>query len=134
LFHVAAFDRETWIAICVTFIIALIVIHVIKFASKQVQNFVFGRNITTPTLNLFSIFLSGGQHRTPGRNFARYLLMLFIIWSLIFRTCYQSMMFENLTSDLRHPRVKTVEELVEKNFTVVYEDYFDGRWVQKLTK
>lgn len=115
----AAFDDETWIAIGVTFAIGLVVILVIKLMPKYVQNFVFGRNIRTPILNMVSIFLNGAQPKKPGRNFARYLLTLFMLWSLIFRTCYQSMTFENLNKDMRHPRVKTVDELMEKNFTAL---------------
>jgi hypothetical protein len=130
----AAFDKETWIAIGATFIIALVVIWIINFMSIKVQNFVFGREVKTPTLNVLSIFLNGGQHRVPGRNFARYLLMLFIIWSLIFRTCYQSMMFQNMTTDMRHPRVKTVDELVDQNFTLIYELTYDLHWIEHFAK
>jgi hypothetical protein len=130
----AAFDKKTWIAIGATFAIALVVIRIINFMSMKVQNFVFGRNVTTPTLNVFSIFLSGGQHRVPGRNFARYLFMLFITWSLIFRTCYQSMMFQNMTTDMRHPRVKTVDELVDHNFTLIYELKDNLVWIDRFAK
>lgn len=120
----AAFDKETWIGIGATFVVALLVIRIINFMSMKVQNFIFGRGIRTPTLNLFAIFLTGAQHRSPGRNFARFILTLFMLWSLIFRTCYQSMMFQHLNSDLRHPRPKTIEELKEQNFTFVAQDPF----------
>lgn len=116
----AAFDYETWIGIVVTFIIAIVVILVIKSLPKTVQNFVFGREVRTPLLNLFDVFINGGQNVVPSRNFARYLLMMFILWSLIFRTCYQSKMFEFLNSDMRHPRLQTIEEVIEKNYTLVY--------------
>lgn len=121
----AAFDDETWVAIGVTFAICFVVIQIINLMSTRVQNFVFGQQIRTPTLNIISIFLTGGQPRTPGRNFARFLLTLFTVWSLIFRTCYQSMMFRNLNSDMRHPRVKTYKELVDKNFTLLDHVYHD---------
>jgi hypothetical protein len=130
----AAFDRETWIAIGATFIIAMVVIRVVSYMSIQIQNVVFGRG-GSPSLNVVSIFLNGGQHRVPGTNFGRYLLMLFILWSLIFRTCYQSIMFQNLTRDMRHPQVKSLEELKEKNFKLIHDhpdryewlDYFAER-------
>jgi hypothetical protein len=118
----AAFDDETWIGIGATFAVALITIRIISLLSVQVKRFVFGAYISTPTLNLFDIFINGGQDRVPTRNFARYLLTMFTIWSLIFRTCYQSMMFDMLRKDMRHPQVKTIEELKEKNFTLVYYD------------
>ena len=113
------FDFEVWIAILVTFLIALGTIQIINRASETVRNFVYGRNINTPTLNVAEIFLCGGQVKVPGRNFARFILMLFIIWSLIIRTCYQSMLFEFLQSDARKPGVKTMKEIYESNLTLI---------------
>jgi hypothetical protein len=75
--------------------------------SMQVQKFVFGRDIQTPTLNVASIFLTGAQFKEPGRNFARFLLMMFILWSLIIRQ-----------------RITTVDELNQKNFTLLYPRLF----------
>jgi hypothetical protein len=117
----SAFDDETWIGIGLTFVVACIVISIIKLLPMTVRNFVFGLNIRNPILNLFDIFINGGQNQVPGRNFARFLLMMFVIWSLVFRTCYQSKMFESLNSDTRRPRVKTIEELQEQNFTYIYD-------------
>jgi len=53
----------------------------------------------------------------PRRNFARFLLMLFIIWSLIFRTCYQGLLFEYLQGDGRKPPIKSIKELLSRNLT-----------------
>jgi hypothetical protein len=123
------FDKETWICIGVTLAGSLLVIQVINCMSIQVQRFVFGRDVRTPTLNVANIFLNGSQIRLPGRNFARFILTLFIIWALIIRTCYQSELYKNLQTDMRRPRVKTIDEMNEKNFTLVYangdEDFFD---------
>jgi hypothetical protein len=115
----AAFDDETWVGIGLTFALAVIVIQIVNRMSRIVKDFVFGRNIRSPMLNLLDIFINGGQNRSPGRNFSRFILMLFVIWSLIFRTCYQSKMFENLNSDMRRKQVDSIEELLEKNFIEV---------------
>lgn len=112
------FDDNVWLAILVTLGFSLSVIQIINFTSEKVQNFVYGRKIQTPTLNFIDIFLNGGQSKVPQRNFARFLLMLFIIWSLIIRTCYQSQYFKFLQADMRKPRINSYEELVAKNFSV----------------
>jgi hypothetical protein len=114
------FDKETWICIGVTLAGALLVIQVINLMSVQVQKFVFGRDVRSPTLNVANVFLTGAQHRVPGRNFARFMLMMFIIWSLIIRTCYQSILYKNLQQDMRKPKVKTFDELNKENFTILY--------------
>lgn len=116
------FDMETWICIVATLAGSWLVIQIINFTSLHVKKFVFGRDIASPSVNLVNIFLSGGQHKSPGRNFARFILMMFVIWSLIIRTCYQSELFKNLQSDMRKPRARTVEDLNERNFTIWYRE------------
>lgn len=116
------FDQETWISILVTVATALLTIQVISFCSIKVRNFVFGQNNTTPTMNLLDIFLNGGQIKVPTRNFARFLLVLFIIWSLIVRTCYQSKTFETLQVEVKKPRIRTIAEIVENDFTLVGDE------------
>lgn len=117
------FEFDVWVAILATLLLALGVILLTQLLSTSVKNFVFGLNIRTPTLNLFNILLTGGQAKVPGRNFARFLFMLFIIWCIIIRTCYQSEMFKYLQADARKPEVKSLVELIEKNFTF-HVDYF----------
>lgn len=115
------FKFDVWISILATFAISLVTIQVINLCTPKVQNFVFGRNIRTPTMNVLNIFLCGGQRKIPGRNFARFMLMMFIIWSLIIRTCYQSEYFKHLQSDDRKPRLRTISDLMENNFTLYIE-------------
>jgi hypothetical protein len=58
----------------------------------------------------------------PKGNFARFVLMMFVIWALIIRTCYQSILYENLQRDIRKPRIQTLDELNELNFTALYTE------------
>jgi len=113
-----AYDEVTWILIVVTFAAAFAAIFFIHNFTKQfVHHFVFGRDVTTPSLNVISIFFGVGQVTLPGRNFARFLLALFTIWCLIFRTCYSGLLFEYLIGDGRKPEIKSIDELLERNFT-----------------
>lgn len=110
------FEFEVWIAIAITLLIGLVIIQLINCFSPKIQSFVFGKKIQTPTLNMISIFLNGGQLKVPGRNFARFIFILFIAWSLIIRTCYQSILFNLFQSDPRKPPAKNIEDLVENGF------------------
>lgn len=131
------FELEVWIAIAVTLLIAFAVIQVINLFSYKIQDFVYGTNNRTPSLNVQSIFLTGNQFKIPGRNFARFLLMLYIIWSLIIRTCYQSKLFEYLQAGLKKPKVTTIKKMIERNFTFygdklpLYEDH-EEKSVRKM--
>lgn len=111
------FDYDVWVAIFITLLIGLAVIQIINCCSEKVQDFVYGTGIRTPTVNLMNTFLTGGQYKVPGRNFARFFLLLFSIWCLIIRTCYQSEEFKHLQGDERKPGPKTFADLVEQNFT-----------------
>ena len=131
------FDFELWIAISVTFTVALIATLVVSFASRKIRNYIVGRYVQNPTMNLLSTFLTGSQSRVPGRNFARFLLILFVIWSLIIRTCHQSMLYQLMQADLRRPTVKTLEEFFQSNLT--YYDYgdvivLDENFKEQMTK
>ena len=109
------FDYGIWIAIISTLFLALVVAESINQTSNNVRNFVFG--IKSPTFVLFSTFLAGRQSKAPKRNFARFCLMLFIIWSLIIRTCYQSILYRNFQANIRKPELKNIREAVNRNFT-----------------
>lgn len=115
------FSFETWICFIIVTLIALIVICIVKLLPRPIQNFVFGRNVKTPILNLMIAFFGGGQMVLPGRNFARFLLTMYIIFSLIIRTAYQGILFELLQSEPRKKEVQSVEEMIEKNFTLYYK-------------
>jgi hypothetical protein len=128
------YDRETWICIAVTLAGSMLIIQVINLMSNSVKRFVFGQEIRTPMLNLANVFLNGGQIRVPGRNFARFLLMMFIVWSLLIRTCYQSELYKNLQTDMRRPKIQSVDELNEQNFTLQYQEGSDMIFNETLKK
>ena len=135
------FDFELWVAILVTLAIALFTTLMLRFVSRQVRNFIVGRNVRNPTMNLLSIFLTGSQVQAPGRNFARFILMLFIVWSLIIRTCHQSMLFELMQADLRKPTIKTLDELFQSDLTLynsnsslVFDAYFEEQMKKSSTR
>lgn len=79
------FDHATWVAITITMLIAVIVIQCLNYTSIRIRNLVYGDNVTTPTLNVLIAFMGGGQTVIPKKSFARFLLMMFIIFSLIIR-------------------------------------------------
>jgi hypothetical protein len=129
----APFQSEVWIGIAVTLSIGFVAIQVIKCFGSKVKKFVFGSTIQTPTLNMINIFLNGSQVKVPGRNFARFIFLLFVFWCLVIRTCHQSELFKHLQADNRKPEVKTIDELFENNFTFLdYGD--DNNYLRQLEK
>lgn len=112
------FENEVWIAIGATLLTALFLVYFVKLLSIKALDLICGSNIKTPALNLVSTFLTGIQSKLPKNSLARFLLMMFIFWSLIFRTCHQSMLFTYLQADLRKATLTTIDEIFEHDLTL----------------
>lgn len=115
------FDLETWIWIVITFLASFLTIIIVNFTNCVIKNFVFGENVKTPSLNVASIFFGISQRILPIRNFARYILTMFIIYSLVIRTAYQGKLFNFLQRDVHKPEIKSIQEMIDKNFTFLVE-------------
>ena len=112
------FDDVTWILLLLTFILAFSVIILVKLMPKYVKISLFGRQALHPALNIVQIFFGIAQFRLPQASVPRFILMLFIGFCLIFRTCYQSKMFEFMTSEMRKPPPSDVKDLMDMNYTI----------------
>lgn len=87
------FDKTTWICLLTTFLIAFFTIFIISRLRSTYQDIVFGNGISIPSLNVVSSFFGISQKKLPEKNFARSLLVLFVMFCLIFRTAYQGYWF-----------------------------------------
>lgn len=118
---VLPFDEEVWYWILLTFAAAFVTIVILKFSRQSFRDFIIGRNVETPHLNVLMGIFGISQITVPSRNFARYLVIVFIIYCMIIRTAWQGKMFEFMQKDMRRPEVKSVEEIIEKRFTIFLE-------------
>jgi hypothetical protein len=124
------FEFSLWLMIGIVFCIGVIVICFVKIQSKTVRNFVFGTGIESPLLNLIAAFIGIAQKKLPGRNFARFLLMMFLIYSLVIRTVYQASFYKLMQSNKHHKEVQSLDEMIEKDFKfyihLANEDFFNS--------
>jgi hypothetical protein len=112
------FDLHTWILVSITFLVTFVSIIIINRFSKSVRSLFYGQNVDTPIWNVISIFFGISQTKLPTKNFSRFILVLFIYFCLIFRTCFQSKFFEFMTSEPRKSPPKTIEDLIERNYVI----------------
>ena len=120
------FSATLWMMIVLCFVVGFTVIILIKRRSKSVQEFVFGSNIKDPAMSFFGAFVGVSQNKIPSKNFARFLLMMFLIYSLIIRTLYQASFFELLKMNAKHGEVQSISEMIEKDFNLyVYHGIVD---------
>lgn len=111
---VKPFDLPTWIATVVTFSAGFVIIFIISFTPKVVQNFVFGTYVHDPTFSMIQIFFGIGLVRAPGHNFSRFLFAVFTIFCLIMRTAYQAKMFDFLFYDEKQPAAESFSEIADR--------------------
>jgi hypothetical protein len=110
------FDLYVWICYLLIFHAAIIAIFILKGRPKIVRNFILGRDVRTPILNLIAISFGVTAFKVPGRNFARTLLMIYILYMLVMRTAYQGALFKSLQMDLHKPVPKSILEMIDKDF------------------
>lgn len=107
------FASRTWFLVIICFLIGYIAIFIVKLQKKPVQSFVFGTGVKHHYLNLLVGFVGGTIVKLPKRNFARFLLMTFLIYSLIMRTVYQASFFRVLKANQLRPDPKTIQEIID---------------------
>ncbi|KAG5666299.1 hypothetical protein PVAND_017850 [Polypedilum vanderplanki] len=113
------FDDITWILLVGTFFIAFGMIFVLNRMSKRIKILFFGEGVSVPSLNVVSTYFGISQVTLPISNFPRFILMMFILFCLIFRTAYQGVLFEFMNSDMRKPHAQTIDEIFENNYTII---------------
>jgi hypothetical protein len=111
------FETDLWIGIMILLSVVFLSSILVEILSKKLSSIFF--DTSSPTIEYVATFLVGVQNQVPRQNFARFCLMMFIIWSLIIRTCYQSELFKHLQSDRRKPEVKSILEMISRNFTFI---------------
>lgn len=110
------FTTDTWILLMSCIIFGYFVIIIVKKNSKKVQNFVFGRKVKNPFLNMWIALLGTNQRPLPGRNFARFLLMNYMIMCIVLRTAYQGTMYQYIRNDYKKSEPETIDDLLRKNY------------------
>jgi hypothetical protein len=113
------FDLETWLCLIATFAGAFLSIFMINNLSKNIRDLLYGKGVYTPSFNVISIFFGMGQVKLPTGNFARIILIIFILFCLVIRNAYQGVQFEMLTKEMRRRPAQTIQDLIDWNFEIL---------------
>jgi hypothetical protein len=112
------FDLTSWILFTLSFCMTLLAIAIVNRQPRETQAIIIGSNIRHPTYNVVGVFFGIAQMRLPRENCPRILLTFFVYLCLIFRTCYQGRMFDFMTSDMTKPDPETIDELIDRGYTI----------------
>lgn len=110
------FHNIVWIVLVLTLLFGVLIIFIIKLQSNEIKRFIFGMETSKPYFNMLIALAGGSQTVLPSRNFARFLLMTFLLFCLVIRTLYQGALFQFLQADDREKEAQTIDELMDKGF------------------
>lgn len=111
------FKPYIWISLTFIFSFSIIVILFLRCcASLQQRNFIIGRNMQEPVLNFINIVFGNSLHVLPYRNFARTLIIIWILACLVFRTIYQGSLFYFMQDNTNKTSVLYLEEMVNRDY------------------
>lgn len=119
------FSYLAWILLSTSFISTCFFIIFLRYSSKELYNFVIGKNIKNPILSLLVGIFGLSSHVLPKRNFSRFILMQFLLLCLVIRSIYQGKLFTMLQSELKEKNVETIDEVYEREMTFyTYESMY----------
>ncbi|XP_055611382.1 glutamate receptor ionotropic, NMDA 3A-like [Uranotaenia lowii] len=116
------FQFSVWISFSAVFFVGIITIGVLKFFPKAVQGFVFGSLNQTPVVNFVKSTLGDSLELLPTRNFARFLLLLWISCCFVLRTVYQQIMFDHLSRLQNHSTAQNWDQFVAGGYRIFAMD------------
>lgn len=119
------YNEVVWIYFSIVLIVAFLVVFMLSVIPNKIKQCIFGEHINAPGLNVIVAFVGGSQHKLPKNSVARIFLMTFLLFCLIKRTLYTASLFQFLQLDSRTSVVKTIDELVQKDFTVYFYPSFN---------
>lgn len=119
------FTDTTWIALASTLLIAVIAIKLLQRKGEHYFVIVTGPKNTSPYLNLLRVLLTGSTSNIPKGNFARFLVMVWILASFVLQNVYLGQLFDFIKSQKMVNSVRNVDELVEKGISIkIIEENF----------
>lgn len=123
------FSMSFWMCIVAVLLVAVFVITVARKQNENIRSFIFGRGVKTPIMNLVAGLLGGSQRVLPCNNFARFILMVFLLFALIIRTLYQASYFNLVQSNKHHKELEKIDEIIDRGYEILYkkgsEEFFE---------
>ncbi|XP_070508140.1 uncharacterized protein [Chironomus tepperi] len=116
-------SNYTWMLLIIYLTIGVTSIFIIRLLSKTIQNFIIGEEVRHPYFNMFIGIIGQSHSKIPGTNFARFLLMNFLLFTLVIRTAYQGKLFEIMQLDIKYSEPKTILEMIERGYKLYVPDF-----------
>ncbi|XP_050088115.1 uncharacterized protein LOC126572642 [Anopheles aquasalis] len=112
------FAPTTWAAVMPVLAAAVVLIAGLEWCrtSRPLLDFLYGRHVRAPLLNLLNVYFGGPVPREPGRTFARTLLMHWILYSFVVRSVYQGALYDYLQARRNYSHPRTLAAVLRRDF------------------
>lgn len=108
-----------WSCLSASFIFAIIFIFYIRFTGHvKLMDFIYGQGNRKPLTNLLSTLFGGSVvTKLPYRTFARYLLVIWLLYTFVLRSAYSGALFQLLQDGRPRRSFSDIQEVVNNNYT-----------------
>lgn len=113
---VIPFSTTVWMLILTIHFTSFVVILAVKRSRHDA--FVFGTKVRHPEMNVLIGLLGGTMTVLPTRNFARFMLMAYLMYSLVIRSIYQGSFYHIAQTGGRLKEIQSIAQLIEENFKI----------------
>lgn len=125
------FKYIIWSCICTIFLCTVLIVVALKLSPYRVRAFVLGPQNDSPVFNMLNIFFGGAITYMPSRNFARSILLIWLVMSMVLKTAYQSRLYDFLRTQPRMSPPDYRNKIFSSNLKVYvtetfYQIYYDG--------
>ncbi|XP_061401543.1 uncharacterized protein LOC133337325 [Musca vetustissima] len=109
-----------WSCFSSSFLFGILCIYYIKFLGRsRLMLFIYGQGNRIPFTNLLSTLFGGTMFgQMPQRNFARYILCIWLMYTFVLRSAYSGALFKILQDGSGKNNLQTLEEVVAQNYTI----------------
>lgn len=125
------FKYIIWSCIGLIFVATMLVVGSLKLSSPRSRAFVVGARNDLPFFNMLTVCFGGAVTRLPTRNFARFLLLMWLTMSLVLKSAYQSKLFMFLQTEQRGPPMRTLDDVMQSDYDLFimksfYQSFYDN--------
>ncbi|KAH8396482.1 hypothetical protein KR222_011298 [Zaprionus bogoriensis] len=110
----------TWLCLLLSLLLAGLLIAALRMSVSvaPLRRFLLGADARnrSPCLAMWSILLGGQQQRAPRRTFARYLLALWLLQTLVLRAAYTGELYIILQDGRVRTPLRSLAEVLDQNY------------------
>ncbi|XP_037921288.1 uncharacterized protein LOC119658095 [Hermetia illucens] len=97
-----------------------------------IEVFIVGLKNTSPLYNMWVAAIGGQVNPLPGRNFARFMLMLWLLITAVLRGTYQGALYNFIRTNVEKELPNTLEELWKEKYSI-WVDSLLAEWALPTT-